>query len=128
MKFELAWDIKARIKNLIEKLNLKHIDTDRIVCIRSYGSKSRANARIWGLPKIWQKALGTKAHYVIEVIHEKFDKMDYERQTKTLIHELLHVPKTFSGGLRPHYYFNQRIDSKRVEKLYKKLKEKFSQL
>ena len=123
MRIELAWDIKVRIKRLVEKLGFDHVDTSRVVCVRSYGTKTNANARIWGLPKIWQKALGIKPYYVIEVVHENFDKLSYDEQTKTLIHELLHIPKTFSGGLRPHRYFGQRIDSRRVQRLFKKLKE-----
>ena len=121
MRFELAWDVKTRIKELVDKLQLKHVDTKRIICIRSYGSKSKANARVWGLPKIWQKALGIKPYYIIEVVHERFDRMSKEQQTKTLIHELLHIPKTFSGGLRPHRYFHHKIDSSIVERLMKKL-------
>jgi len=87
--------------------------------MRSYGSKSKALARIWSLPRIWQKALGIKAHYVIEVISHRFDKLNKEEQDKTLIHEILHIPKTFSGALKPHVCFGERIDARTVEKYYK---------
>ena len=119
MRVEFAWDVKAKIRKIVEVLEMKHIDVRRIFCMRSYGAQTDANARIWSLPKIWQKALGIKPHYVIEVVHEKFDKMSEEEQIKTLIHELLHIPKGFTGGLRPHKYFGQRIDGRRVNQLYK---------
>lgn len=119
MKFEEAQDIKEKLNKLVEFLQMKHVDIDRVFCIRSYGSKSRALARIWSFPKIWQRALKMEAHYVIEVISDKFDELDEEEQEKTLIHELMHIPKTFGGGLVPHKSFGRRIDNKRVEEMYK---------
>ncbi len=123
MRFIIAEDIKARIAGLVERLRFSHIDSSRIVCMRSTGSKSRAQARIWSLPHIWQKALGVKAHYVVEVLSEKFDLLPRTEQDKVLIHELLHIPKTFSGALVPHLCFGKRINRKAVEALYKKLGE-----
>jgi len=122
MRFEQADDINQRAKRLVEQLQLNHIDAERVVCIRSYGSKSRANARIWSLPRIWQQALNIKAHYVIEVLSEKFDNLSFDDQERTLIHELLHIPKTFSGALVPHLCFGKRIDSCAVERLFKMLR------
>ncbi|MFZ3077448.1 MAG: putative metallopeptidase [Candidatus Aenigmatarchaeota archaeon] len=121
MKFEPAPDIQERIAELVEKLPFSHIDAARIKCFRSSGSTSRANARIWSLPRIWQKALEVKAHYVIEVLAERFDSYGKVEQDKILIHELMHIPKTFSGALVPHFCFGKRINSKSVEEMYKKL-------
>jgi predicted metallopeptidase len=90
--------------------------------MRSRGSKARAMARIWSLPAIWQQALRVEPHYVIEVLSEHFDKLDQTEKEKTVIHELLHVPKTFSGSLVPHLCFGKRIDRKTVDELYKKYK------
>ncbi len=123
METELAPDIDRRLKVIVRALDLGHVSDKHIIGMRSRGSKSRAIARIWGLPRIWQQALYLKAYYIIEVVSEKFDKMSEEEQDKTLIHELLHVPKTFSGALVPHECFGKRIDEKRVGKLYKKYKE-----
>lgn len=121
MKFNPAPDIQERITELVEKLPFPHIDATRIKCFRSSGSTSRANARIWSLPRIWQKALDVKAHYVIEVLAERFDNYGRKEQDKILIHELLHIPKTFSGALVPHLCFGKKIDRKAVEDMYGKL-------
>lgn len=123
MDFCLADDIKKRIKRILQKIDFPYIDGRRIVCFRSFGSKSRAYARIWSLPTIWQKALKVKSHYCIEVLAERFDKLDEERKTKVLIHELLHIPKTFSGAILPHRGRGRvRVDTRTVNRIYKKLK------
>jgi predicted metallopeptidase len=118
MEWDEAPDIKKAIKNITNSLSMSHIDSTRIVCFRSRGSTSRARARIWSLPRVWQKALGVKAHYVLEVISEKFDKLSKDDQCRILIHELLHIPKNFSGSLLPHRGRGLRIDIKRIEKLF----------
>lgn len=120
MEFNLAPDIQKQIKKISNSLQFVHITPPRVVCFRSYGSKSRAQARIWSLPTIWQKALKVKAHYCLEVLSEKFDKMSKDQQTKVLIHELLHIPKTFSGALLPHRGRGKvKIDIWTVNKLFK---------
>jgi len=120
MRFEFAPDIQERLNSMMNVLQYKHLDSNRIICMRSYGSKSMAIARIWGLSKVWQKALNVKSHYIVEVIHPRFDKLSREEQEKTLLHELLHIPKKFSGGLVPHECFGKRIDRRTVDNIYKK--------
>ena len=123
MEFNLASDIQKRINKILKKINFPHIGPEnakRIVCFRSYGSTSRARARIWSLPRIWQKALRVNPHYCIEVLSEKFDRMSKVNQTKVLIHELLHIPKTFSGALLPHRGRGRvKVDARTVNKIYK---------
>ena len=63
--------------------------------------------------------MNIKAVYIIEIIHERFEKMSREEQDKTLIHELMHIPKSFGGGFKHHNVVN----SKNVEKLYKIYKQ-----
>lgn len=121
IKYELAEDIKERIARIANILEFSHLDIDRVACIRSYGSASRRTlARCHALPRIMQTAMLTKPMYIIEVISEQFDKLDEEEQTKTLIHELTHIPKAFGGGFKYHNYVNRAL----IDKLYDKLKEK----
>jgi len=122
MQFEFAPDIQERTNKIIKTLNLHHINSLRIIYMRSKGSKAKAYARIWNLPQIWQKALDIKTYYIIEVLSEYFDSLPEEEKDKVLIHELIHIPKTFSGALLPHAYFNKKIDEKTVNELYKKYK------
>jgi len=124
MKVNRADDIKLKLVEIIEKLEMNHINPDRIICMRSTGSTSDATARIWSFPKIWQKALDLESHYIIEVLAEKYDDLSEDDKQRTLIHELMHVPKTFSGALVPHKCFGKRIDRRSVEKLFKEFKRK----
>ena len=95
-------DLHHEVEKIVNTLNLSYIDPGRIVVFRSLGSKSRAKARIWSFPRIWQQALNVSPHYCIEVLEEKFRKLSHDDQNRVLIHELLHIPKTFSGALVPH--------------------------
>ena len=122
MEWQKASDLQKEVVKLISTLKLSYVDPKRVVVFRSFGSKSRARARIWSLPRIWQKALKVQPHYCLELISEKFDKLTLAEKRKILIHELLHIPKNFSGSLLPHRSRGRRIDKKAVEKLFKKLK------
>lgn len=71
--------------------------------MRSHGSSSRGTiARCHALGKAMQLALGRKGFYVIEVISKRFDKLPNDEKIKVLIHELMHIPKSFGGGFRHH--------------------------
>lgn len=122
MEFILAPELKSDLSRIIDKLGLSYIKPSNIVTFRSYGSKSRAIARIWSLPKIWQIALQKEAHYCIEVVSERFDKLSQGDKEKVFIHELLHVPKNFSGSLLPHRQRGKRIDRRTVDRLHEQLK------
>jgi len=114
-----APDIKMLVDEIIDSLDLFHVVPQFVYCYRSRGSKSKLTiARIHGLGRIWQEVLRRPPVYVIEVISERYDKLSDEEKEKTLIHELLHIPKGFSGGFRPHKGY---IDKKRVEKLHRVL-------
>ncbi|MCX8197727.1 MAG: putative metallopeptidase [Candidatus Micrarchaeota archaeon] len=118
MQVEMAPDVERKITDIVSALSYGHINEFRIFCMRSYNTKANAYARIWNLPKIWQKALGVGAFYIIEVVSQHYDKLPESEKEKVLIHELLHIPKTFSGALRPHGG-RVRIDERAVEKLHK---------
>ena len=125
MDFELAPDIQQQMDKILAKIDLEFVDPKRIVCFRSFGSKSRAIARIWSLPRIWQIALKTKAHYCVEVITHHFDKLSQDNKTKVLIHELLHIPKNFSGALLPHRArFKTGINRNNIERLFRQFKDR----
>lgn len=121
MKYQIDEEAQEIAKDIIEKLNFDYIRTERIMFMKSHGSKSkRTLARIHGLPKIMQKAMRIKAVYVIELISENFDKLDREERIKTIIHELMHIPKCFGGGFRQHKPY---VTKKTVDKAYSEYKE-----
>lgn len=118
VKYRLADDVQKKIFDMIDKLELSHIDKSRVICFRSAGSSSkRVSARVHGLSRIWQMALGKPAHYIIEVIGESFDSLSELEQERVLIHELLHIPKSFRGGFRPHKGW---VSKRRVDELHRK--------
>ena len=124
MKWEKAPDIKKSLTDILKKIDMPHVDLKRIITFRSFEAKTRARARIWSFPKIWQDALELPAHYVIEVLSEKFDHLSDDDKKRVLIHELLHIPKNFSGSLRPHRANKWRLDHRLVETLFKEYKKK----
>lgn len=124
MEWLPAPDIHAAITELVEKLDFSHVDPTRIICFRSTGSTSRAIARIWSMPKVWQLALNIEPHYVIEVISERFDRQGADDRKRTLIHELMHIPKTFSGSLAPHRGRHHPINHRTVEQLFRQYQNK----
>ncbi|MBI4136653.1 metallopeptidase [Candidatus Roizmanbacteria bacterium] len=123
MDWEHALDVKNDLVDILSKISMPHVDLKRVIAFRSYGSTSRARARIWSFPKIWQQALNLPAHYVLEVLSEKYDRLSSDDKKRVLIHELLHIPKNFSGALRPHKAHNWRLDHRLVESYFKEYKK-----
>lgn len=102
MKYDYAPDLKDRLIEIVKALNMDHIDLNRVECLRSFGSSTkRTIARCHTIGKVMQKGMKVPAFYTIEFL-EKFDKLNNEQQEKVIIHELLHIPKTFGGGFRQH--------------------------
>lgn len=118
-----APDVQKIMKTVLKTSLFAQVDPKRIVCMRSTHATSRARARIWSFPKIWQMALHVPAHYVIEVLSQHFDHLSDDDKTRVVIHELMHIPKNFSGALVPHRGRHARIDSRTVETLFKQYKE-----
>ncbi|TRO54013.1 metallopeptidase [Candidatus Bathyarchaeota archaeon] len=126
MQYHEAPDVKKLADEIIDSLNLFYVVAESVYCYRSTGSKSkRIIARIHGFGKIWQRALGLPPSYVIEVLSERYDKLSQEEKEKTVIHELLHIPRGFRGGFRPHKGY---ISKKKVDKLHKEYTKKKSGL
>lgn len=125
-EWEEAGDIKDRVLKLITILEMDTVLFERVFFFRSQGSKSRAYARTWGLPKIWQSALGTEPAYIIEVISHYFDKLSPRDQDKVLLHELSHIPKNFSGALIPHTRHKKGSFHHKLDELIDKYFETFN--
>ena len=116
IEYHLAEDIDVRVKEILRRLKMTHVDETRLICLRSKGSGSRrVIARCHGLSRILQLALNKKPHYLIEILSERFDQLSKEDQTKVLIHEILHIPHSFGGGFRSHKPFVTRA---KVQRMY----------
>lgn len=123
MEVKTAPDVQALMQQILRRLPMPYIDPSRIICMRSFGAKSRARARIWSFPKIWQLALKTKSYYVIEVLTAHFDHLTVDDKVRVIIHELMHIPKNFSGALVPHHGLHKKINARTVEGLFQFYKE-----
>lgn len=118
MEVTPAPDVTKIMRQILKRTPFAYIKPGQITCMRSTGATSRAYARIWSFPKIWQKALSHPPHYIIEVLSHHFDKLPDDDKIRTIIHELMHIPKNFSGALVPHHGRYHRIDRRTVEKLF----------
>lgn len=117
MEYVPAPEVDEEVARIIAFFQWDHLDPKRVRTIRSYGTRSRRIlARCHALPKAMQTGLALPAHYVIELVSENYDRLSDVEKTKTLIHELLHIPATFGGGFRHHDY----VREKRVNRLYEK--------
>lgn len=102
MRYVFAEDLQKRAEE-ISKMLFPHIKIERVKCFKSYGTSSkRTIARCHALGKLMQKAIGIDAVYALEFLSERFDKLCREEQIKVIIHELMHIPKTFGGGFKHH--------------------------
>jgi len=102
MKYEFAPDLQEMAEE-ISKFLFPHVIIERIKCFRSYGSSTKGTiARCHALGKVLQKAIGVEAYYALEFLAERFDKLDEKEKIKIIIHELMHIPKTFGGGFKHH--------------------------
>ncbi len=108
MRYIDAPDLKKRVEEIALTLGMDHVDLKRIECLRSYGSSSRRTiARCHALGKLMQRAMKSPAFYAIEFL-EIFEKMPVKEQDKVIIHELMHIPKSFGGGFRHHDFVCER--------------------
>jgi len=110
-------ELESLVRDVVYTLKdyFPYIDVDNVKAVVCRNCRSRALARIHYLPTVWRTVLGLKPMYIIEVIESNFSSLTYEEKVKVVIHELLHIPKSFSGGLRPH---GKYVSSYVVEKLF----------
>lgn len=121
-KFSEQWTAKAR--EIAKSIGLNFFDLERVSVVESSGSKSRrVIARIHTMGKVMQLGMNQKPFYVIELLSERFNRQNEEEKTKTIIHELLHIPHSFGGGFRHHKGY---VNSRTVEEAFKKLQQEQS--
>ncbi|MFH1663246.1 MAG: putative metallopeptidase [archaeon] len=121
MKYEFSTAFTLKARDLIQKLDFKHIQLDRVSCIVSNGTKTkRTIARIHTIGKAVQIGMQQEPFYVIELMEPFFSQAE-EEQTKTLIHELMHIPHAFGGGFRHHKPF---VNKNTVEREFNRLNSK----
>ncbi len=123
MRFEKDPGLQSLMERIVAATGMSHVCTDRVFCVRSEGSKSRAVARTWSFPRVFQECLGIRPAYVIEAIGRRWDRLSQEEKEKVMIHELLHIPKTFSGALVPHRMFGKTVvGARQVERVWRAYK------
>jgi len=92
-----ALELKERAIKIAQKLNLNHIDFDRVHFYR-YTCNTRTIAKVTGFFKTLQLAYPhIQPFYVITINNHNFERESEKEQNQTILHELLHIPKTFSG-------------------------------
>ena len=122
IKYYRAPDVKQLVKAIVVELGFSHIDSEHVYCFRSRGSKSRRTvARVHGLGRLWQLAMRTRPRYLVEVIGERYDRLSEADKERVIIHELLHIPRGFSGGFRPHKGY---INKKKIDQLHETFKRR----
>ncbi|MFA5019916.1 MAG: putative metallopeptidase [Candidatus Pacearchaeota archaeon] len=122
IKYEYAGDLNEKAQEISRAL-FPHVKIENVACLRSFNSSSRGTiARCHALGKVMQLAMKTKAFYAIEFLSERFDKMPEDEQTKVIIHELMHIPKSFGGGFIHHDVVNDNNVEFMFQK-YEKLKK-----
>jgi len=119
LEYFYAEDVRLLAESIVDALGLSYIDyidRSRLGFDRSHGSRAkRVAARIHPLGRVWEAGFGIKPRYLIEVLSERYDSLSQEEKEKVIIHELLHIPRSFGGGFIPH---GKGVNQRRVEQLY----------
>ena len=117
IKYEHAADIKEISEEIIKILEWNHIHLEHIAFLRSFGSSAkRTIARCHALGKAMQIGMERdKGFYLVEVISEHFDRLSEDEKIKVIIHELMHIPKSFGGGFIHH----DKVHEKSVEIVFR---------
>jgi predicted metallopeptidase len=117
IKYFFDKELNDRAIFIARKLFL-HVKVGQLKCFRSVGSSSKYTiARCHTIGKLMQMTIGVPAHYGIEFLSENFDKLSKVEQDKVIIHELMHIPKSFGGGFRHHDF----VCEENIDKLHKEL-------
>jgi len=108
------------LKKILQNLGMDYMESTDIAVIVSHFARTNAYARIYGLPKAIQVGHELSPKYTIEIICENIRKLNCEQISVVFIHELLHIPRTVSGGLRPH---GKHVNNRLARKLSKNLSQ-----
>ncbi len=119
-KLKITYDQQATqaVEIIAKTIGLDKVSSNNVRVVRSRKARTRACARIYGLPRPFQIGFNLPPLYVIELVEENFSELNCQGKIRVLIHELLHIPSTFSGSLRPH---NDLFRSHNIRRLYEKL-------
>ncbi|RMD45777.1 metallopeptidase [Candidatus Pacearchaeota archaeon] len=118
IKYFEAPDIEEIAKEMVALLGWRHIHLEDVAFVRSFGSTARYTiARCHSLGRAMQVGMKRKrGFYLIEVISEKFDKLPDDEKKKVILHELMHIPKSFGGGFVHH----NKVHDKAIDKIYQR--------
>lgn len=120
IQYRDAPDVEELARRIVLTLGFTHVDLERVRFVRSSGSRSRFTlARIHALSNLWRRVVGSPITYVVEVIGERYDGLGDADKEKTIIHEVLHIPRAFGGGLRSHRSHVNRRTVERFHRLYR---------
>jgi len=124
IRYEYAPDIEKIARDVVSRMNWNYIKLEHIGFLRSLNSKSRGTiARCHAMGKAMQIGMGRNtSFYVIEVISKRFDKLSEKDKIKVIIHELMHIPKSFGGGFKHHNIVTER-NVKNIYEKYEQLKK-----
>jgi predicted metallopeptidase len=116
IKYYQAPDVQNVAEEIVSILGWNHILLEHVAFLRSTGSRAkRTVARCHALGKAMQIGMQRKkGFYLVEVISEKFDLLSTGKQLKVIIHELMHIPKSFGGG----FIYHNRVHDKSVGEVY----------
>jgi predicted metallopeptidase len=121
MVYHRCPQLSSFFDNIVSMLGLDHLLNSSIAFVVSKGSRSRAIARIYGLPRAIQEAHGLRPLYTIEFLCEKIDNLESMTFGTVFVHELLHIPSNSMGGLRPH---GKLVNNRLAKKIAKRFPSK----
>ena len=115
LRFHPSPELREVVARLAAILGLDYIDASRVYIVFSTGSRSTAYARIWGVPRPFIEVGVCRPSYVIEIVSENILSLrSCEDIVGVIVHELLHIPRSFSGGLRSHGSWARRSNIRRL--------------
>lgn len=101
IRYNICNELKKAAEDIAKSLIPEEV-YNHLSFIVSNGARAKVYARIYGLPKAIQVGHSLPPFYTVEFLCNNCLNLADSKVLEILIHELLHIPKTASGGLRPH--------------------------